>query len=1017
MPFINGAATPWNGSTDMTDKLVFILCENFKDEVTAARPDEKPNNCTIVVHAVPSDCGRPPLEWNRIAEILEKEKPYSRCDIFGGFCTLNLKQKPPQTLTNCHLHVLPQCFYLVAGKFMVDECLKKNAYLTTPGWVANWRERMKEWDFDRKMAQTFFHETVNRIILLDTGIDTESHSHLKEFADFIDRPFEMLPIGLDYLKLKLEKIIIEWQQELKETLHRDQLNRTRQQMAEYAMVLDLISKLVRTTTETEAMERIMELFTMLFAPKSLNYLPFRDGSPGQVQRPYHAPFPGGTSQAEIDALQKHLASLDREYRWTDSGQGFDIQIQHADALLGVLELDGIAFPQYKERYLNLALAMADVCGMTISYARAFQAIQRSEEIIAASHRQLTAVLDSLDVIVYVAETETSIIRFANRYARKIFGDIVGKPCWKAFKNREKGPCSTCKVAEWTRQKASGEIFTWETRDSSNNRWYTCRDRIVPWVDNTMVRLSVQIDITDRIKIEKELRDAKDAAESANRAKSEFLANMSHEIRTPLNTIIGFSELLTPIVTDDQPNRYLKAVKTAGKSLLTLINDILDLSRIEAGRLDIDFTPIAPDSFFQEISNLFEIQIQTKKLELILDIDQRLPQCLSLDEARLRQVLFNLIGNAVKFTESGYVRLAVEQTEKDETGKTINLLIHVEDTGIGIPEEQQGIVFEPFRQQEGQSFRKYGGTGLGLAISKRLVEMMKGRISLSSQVGEGSRFMVLLEDVAIEPGPKCPGASGEEFDWQSITFERRKVLVVDDTCSNRELLKEWLSQVNLEVLEAENGEDALEILTRDKPALILMDIRMPVMNGFEATRHIKDSPATGDIPVIALTASMSLTSLAKKRPARFDAILGKPFEPEDLFNVLLRYLPRLDDEAPETLSTAKAASRSKATQKIDKSKSAAIDIADIKQPDQLVSQLRNQLLPLWHDLQGGFVLDEVENFAQQLLDLSKTHNAGAITQYAQELLTHTKAIDIEKLSASLNTFPPLVDQLTNAAGSE
>ena len=222
------------------------------------------------------------------------------------------------------------------------------------------------------------------------------------------------------------------------------------------------------------------------------------------------------------------------------------------------------------------------------------------------------------------------------------------------------------------------------------------------------------EICKRQQIEAQLQQAKEKADSANRAKSEFLANMSHEIRTPMNAVLGFSDILATKITDKQHKSYLNSIQTAGKSLLTLINDILDLSKIEAGRLDIQYEPVQPLVFFTELQQIFSQSMAEKHLKLIIELDENLPKALLLDETRLRQVLLNLIGNAIKFTDSGYVKLCADKiyTENDH----VDLILAVEDSGIGIPADQQALIFESFKQQDGQSTRQYGGTGLGLAIT-------------------------------------------------------------------------------------------------------------------------------------------------------------------------------------------------------------------------------------------------------------------------------------------------------------
>ncbi|MCP4717410.1 MAG: response regulator, partial [Deltaproteobacteria bacterium] len=365
-----------------------------------------------------------------------------------------------------------------------------------------------------------------------------------------------------------------------------------------------------------------------------------------------------------------------------------------------------------------------------------------------------------------------------------------------------------------------------------------------------------------------IRAEKEKAVKANKAKSEFLANMSHELRTPLNAVIGFSELLSAMAVEQKQRSYTQSIRTAGKSLLTLINDILDLSKIESGMMEIKYAPVNPRMIFNEIQQIFHEKLTRKNLAYITDIDESLPTLLTLDETRLRQILLNLVGNAVKFTADGHIKLSAKQAAKTHqpglsarTPGQINLVISVEDTGIGIPPQEQARIFQPFTQQSGQSIREYGGTGLGLSICKRLTQMMKGRISVTSQPGKGSCFKLVLENVTV-PSAEPVTRPDQSFNLDNISFETARVLVADDVESNRRLLQEMLPRVNLVVLTAENGQEALHIAGEHMPDVIIMDIKMPVMDGYEAAKSLKNRPKTKDIPIIVLSASSTVEQKEK-----------------------------------------------------------------------------------------------------------------------------------------------------------
>jgi len=549
------------------------------------------------------------------------------------------------------------------------------------------------------------------------------------------------------------------------------------------------------------------------------------------------------------------------------------------------------------------------------------------------------------------------------------------------------------------------------RPSGEIRWIWARTFVFQ-VEGLQEQRTVGIaqDIT-QIKItEIALKEAKETAESANRAKSEFLANMSHEIRTPMNAVIGFSELLSQRITDKKHKGYLDAIQTAGKSLMTLINDILDLSKIEAGHLEIQYEAVNPYSLFNELKQIFAVKMADKNLELIVDMDKALPSMLIMDEVRLRQVLLNLIGNAIKFTDKGYIKLSakIPPTSFSKEGEVpsvnfkkgemsnsqIDLIITIEDTGIGIPSDQQALIFESFRQQDGQSTRKYGGTGLGLAITKRLVEMMNGHILVKSRVEQGSVFEITLRDVEVSSTESVKNTEEEGFNLNNIAFEKAQILVVDDIESNRHLIKACLSQVNLEVLEAEEGQKSLLFAKEYQPALILMDLKMPVMDGYEATQQLKENPNTQEIPIIALTASVTVEEQNKIKAHDFDGYLSKPVNTQNLLNELSRYLKYL--EKPVITETA----------------TDTLSLENIIELPILCQTLVEQMLPLCQELKDVIDIDAIEAFAEQLFQLAEKHQAQQLIHYAEHLREFAQNFDIDGLEKTLQQFDEMVKRFAN-----
>ena len=348
-----------------------------------------------------------------------------------------------------------------------------------------------------------------------------------------------------------------------------------------------------------------------------------------------------------------------------------------------------------------------------------------------------------------------------------------------------------------------------------------------------------------------LKTEKERAIAANEAKSRFLANISHEIRTPMNAIIGYSNFLSESLEQEKEKEYIEHIKNAGKTLLELINHTLDLSKIEAGKMIINPEPMDIRELKAEIENLFALRISEKDLDFKVEMDDSIPSFLVLDETRLRQILINLIGNSIKFTEEGYVRLSIEKFKQRNQDK-IDLAVIVEDTGIGIPENQQEKIFEAYEQQEDQRTGKYGGTGLGLAITKRIVNKMNGNITVDSKVNQGTLFKIILQKVKIADSKDIKEDKVSEVP-NRFNFRNEKILIVDDVLTNRKLIENALSNYNLQLSTASNGREAIDKTRKIKPDLILMDLRMPDMDGVEAARILKQSNQTKDIPIIALTA--------------------------------------------------------------------------------------------------------------------------------------------------------------------
>jgi PAS domain S-box-containing protein len=429
---------------------------------------------------------------------------------------------------------------------------------------------------------------------------------------------------------------------------------------------------------------------------------------------------------------------------------------------------------------------------------------------------------------------------------------------------------------WKRHLANGGQMVSEYRRVSpggGTLWQRTVSEAVRGLDGEAVGMAGVAQIIDDQKhAELALIAEKEAAQAANRAKSEFLANMSHEIRTPLTSVIGFADLLQTLDGLPQTARtYIQRISTAGQSLLSVINDVLDVSKLEAGQVELDPHPFDPQDCVEAVIDLLAAQAAHKGLALQCEFAPDLPSMLAADSGRIRQVLINLVGNAVKFTERGSVAVAVDYDEAQ-------LRIAVSDTGCGVPEDAHARLFQRFSQADGSVSRRHGGAGLGLAICKGLVELMGGILGFESQPGLGSTFWFSVPARLAAPAARPETAS----DGEGLEAPAAHILIVDDVSANRELVRAMLTPLGHSFEEAENGADAVKAAMRSRFDLILMDLQMPGMDGLAAARAIRAAAQPNQrTPILAFSANVLAEHTEAARAAGMDDHIGKPIRPIEL----------------------------------------------------------------------------------------------------------------------------------------
>jgi PAS domain S-box-containing protein len=579
----------------------------------------------------------------------------------------------------------------------------------------------------------------------------------------------------------------------------------------------------------------------------------------------------------------------------------------------------IARPPGEKRYAQLAIAPLDEqmpaagCRITLTDVTAQQQAEAAlrelndnlESAVANQTAELRSITDAAHEAILLMDPHGAII-YWNVAAERIFGysaeEVLGKNLHDLLAPERYHADFRAAFAEFVRTgrgKAVGRTLELFARRRDGREIDVSLSLSAVSLRGAWHAVGILSDITERKKLEHNLRAAMLESAAANVAKGEFLANMSHEIRTPMNGVIGMTGLLLDTPLNAEQRRYAETIRTSGESLLALVNDILDFSKIEAGKLELELMEFDLRNLLQSFSAPLAMRARSKGIEFVCAIEPDVPSQVCGDPSRLRQILINLAGNAVKFTEQG--RVSVQASLISETATAFVVRFSIRDTGIGIPLEHQEMLFQKFTQADASTTRRYGGTGLGLAISKKLTGLMAGEIGVNSAAGAGSEFWFTVplgkpaqsKPLTLTDAKPARSASPTGRSLPAVLRQGARILVAEDNVVNQEVALGILHKLGLQADAVANGLEAVEVLRTQSYDLVLMDVQMPEMDGFEATRIIRDpqSPVLDhQIPVIAMTAHAMLGDREHCLQTGMNDYIAKPVSPYALIEALNTWLP-------------------------------------------------------------------------------------------------------------------------------